>query len=267
MNGGLQQQLDLLGMSSAGLLLLILLLWEGVRPFFAFFRARAKERALHGMLNLLLWGCNAVLIAFLLASLWQATASWSAANGFGLLRMVNMPVWASTCVAVLVFDFWTYWWHRMSHRIRFLWRFHRVHHSDPNMDVTTAVRFHFGEIIMSSLLRVPILLILGAAAWQLALYEVIMFPVVLLHHANVALPEPMDRLLRIFVASPFMHKVHHSRLRVETDSNYTSFLSVWDRLFQSFKLKDDYAAIDFGLKEFDDQASQTLAGMLKTPLA
>jgi len=176
-----------------------------------------------------------------------------------------MPLWLHACTAVLVLDIWTYWWHRANHLIPLLWRFHRMHHSDPWMDVTSARRFHPGEIVLSSLLRVPLIALLGIHLWELVLYELLMGIIVDFHHANIALPEPVDRLLRTVIVTPAMHKVHHSRVRAETDSNYTSLLSVWDRIFGSFRLRPEPSAIRIGLDGWSGASHQTLPGMLATP--
>jgi len=248
-------------------LLLCLLTWESFVPFFSFFRRLGGSRAKHAINNLLLGAANALMVAHLFVSTWLWAADWADANRFGILEWVKLPTWAEAAVAVLLFDLWAYCWHRMNHRIPFLWRFHRLHHSDPNMDVTTAGRFHLGEIFMSSVLRIPLIILLGADLRHLALYETISFSVVQLHHANIGLPPGLDRFLRGFIVTPAMHKVHHSRVQPETDSNYTSLLSVWDRLFRSFRLRDELHEIRFGLENYDDSEGQSIFGMLKTPLA
>jgi sterol desaturase/sphingolipid hydroxylase (fatty acid hydroxylase superfamily) len=199
---------------------------------------------------------------------WSWAADLAVEKNFGVLHWLGdgIPTWAGAIVAVLLFDIWTYGWHRMNHRVPFFWRFHKVHHSDPNMDVTTANRFHFGEIILSSMLRVPVLILIGADLWHLALYEAILFPVVQFHHANVSIGPWMDRFLRLFITTPEMHKVHHSRWQPETDSNYTSLLSVWDRVFRSFRLRKDPHEISFGLDGYDSPDKQHAWGMLRTPV-
>ena len=120
--------------------------------------------------------------------------------------------------------------------------------------------------VLSSVLRVPVIALLGIQLWELALYELAMFTVVQLHHANIALPARLDRVLRTVIVTPFMHKVHHSRWQPETDSNYSSLFSFWDRLFRSFRLRDDPGTLQFGLQEFDGQENHTLTGLLATPL-
>lgn len=118
----------------------------------------------------------------------------------------------------------------------------------------------------AAVLRIPLIILFGAELWHIALYEALMFPIVQFHHANISLPSQVDRLLRIFIVTPHMHKVHHSRYLKETDSNYTSMLSIWDRVFGSFRLSKDPSTIQLGLKHFDDDNKQSVLGMLATPV-
>jgi len=248
------------------LTLLLLLIWEGVSPFFSFFRHQMKKRAHHALRNFLLTILNAFLIFIMFVALWSMAADYAAGQHIGLLHQFSLPSWQKALIAVLLFDAWTYWWHRFNHVIPFLWRFHRVHHSDPKMDVTTSNRFHIGEIFISSVLRIPLIILFGAELWHIALYEALMFPIVQFHHANIGLSPQVDRLLRIFIVTPHMHKVHHSRYHKETDSNYTSMLSIWDRVFGSFRLSKDPSTIQLGLKHFDNDNKQSVLGMLTTPV-
>jgi sterol desaturase/sphingolipid hydroxylase (fatty acid hydroxylase superfamily) len=246
--------------------LAVLLAWESLVPFFTYFGGITGERVRHGLKNLVLGALNSLLTGLGFAALWWTTARWAQTQEFGLLNWLPMPGWAWLAGAFLLFDAWMYWWHRLNHRVAFLWRFHRTHHSDPKMDVTTANRFHIGEIALSSILRVPLIALLGLRLWELTLYELAMFTVVQLHHANIALPAWLDRALRVVIVTPFMHKVHHSRWQPETDSNYSSLFSFWDRLFGSYRLRDDPRTLRFGLDEFNRPEDQTLTGLLATPL-
>lgn len=247
-------------------ILVLLLAWETLHPFLPQFTGRGRDRAMHGFRNVLFGVFNSIVIAIGFAALWAVASANSAQHGFGVLHRLEMSPVLHAVAAVLVLDFWTYWWHWINHRVPFFWRFHRMHHSDPQMDVTTANRFHTGEIVFSSLLRVPIIFLAGIHLWELVLYEMLMFGVVQFHHANVGLPPRLDRFLRVFIPTPAMHKVHHSRMMVETNSNYSSLLSVWDRLFRTFRLRENPREIVFGLNEFDAPESQQLKGMAKTPL-
>jgi sterol desaturase/sphingolipid hydroxylase (fatty acid hydroxylase superfamily) len=197
--------------------------------------------------------------------LWNWAAVASERSGFGLLHRLHLPAGWHALSAILLLDFWTYWWHWMNHRIPFFWRFHRMHHSDARMDVTTANRFHLGEIVFSSIIRIGLIFALGIELWELVFYELLLFAVVQFHHANIALPGGVDAVLRLLIPTPAMHKVHHSRIRPETDSNFSSLLSVWDRLFRTFRLRRDLAGISFGLDGMDAPEWQNASGLLKTP--
>ena len=245
-------------------LLVALLLWETAAPFFAFFNSAAM-RARHGLRNVVLGLLNGVITAVVFAGLWLATTQWTEGQSFGLLNWLPLPPWLHAVGAVLLLDVWTYWWHRLNHTSRFLWRFHRVHHSDPHMDVTTANRFHLGEMLLSGVLRIPVIALIGARFWEIALYEVLMFSVVQFHHANIHVGPRLDRWLRLLVVTPVMHKVHHSAWQPETDSNYASLLSVWDRIFGSYRINPAPETIRLGLDEFRREEQQSLAGLMKTP--
>lgn len=228
--------------------LVALLAWETAQPFFPLFR-RAGERARHAVRNLALGALNTVLVAVGFTGAWLAVTAWAAAHRFGLLNAFDLAPWLRAALAVLLLDAWTYSWHRLNHRVPFFWRFHRWHHADRAMDVTTASRFHSGEIVLSSVLRVPVLALIGCGIGELALYELMLFAVVQFHHANIALPDRLDRALRLFIVTPTLHKVHHSVVRAECDSNYSSLFSWWDRIFRTLRLVRDPRRIVFGVGE------------------
>ena len=234
-------------------------------PFFVESWQNGRERLRHDAKNLGLGIFNAilsiVLLGILLATVEVSSEEW------GLLRWLALPAIATTFAALLILDFWMYVWHRLNHAIPLLWRFHRMHHSDPTMDASTGVRFHTGEILMSGLARAALLPVVGLSLWQMAIYDAILLPVVLFHHSNVRLPRWLDYGMTICVVTPAMHRVHHSRWRPETNSNFASVLPIWDRFFRSFRLRDDVHTIHLGLAEFDDKQWQTVLGMMKTPAA
>ncbi|OZC01656.1 sterol desaturase family protein [Rubricoccus marinus] len=257
--------LQLTQSAAAVAVLAALLLAESAHPFFDFFRQRRTERGRHALRNLALGLANGALVAVVFASLWVLAADAASARGWGLLNLVPLAPWLHAMLAVLLLDVWTYAWHRANHVVPFLWRFHRVHHSDAHMDVTTASRFHTGEIVLSSALRIPLLVLIGATAWELVLYETLMFAVVQFHHANIGVGPRLDRALRAVIVTPHVHKVHHSRVQRETDSNYSALFSWWDRLFGSFRLRERPETIDFGLNQFPGEES--MGSLLRMPLA
>jgi sterol desaturase/sphingolipid hydroxylase (fatty acid hydroxylase superfamily) len=223
------------------------------------------DRLRHTARNLALGSLNAALLALLATPVLAHVTVWAEENQLGLLRLLNVSPVISGVLAILLFDAWMYLWHRANHRLGFLWRFHRVHHSDPELDATTAVRFHTGEILISSALRLAVIPLLGIAIYQLLVYELVLLPVILFHHSNVRFPESLDSWLRTIIVTPAVHRVHHSRLRMETDSNYSSIFSFWDRMAGTFRLRRDGGLINFGLNEFDGEEWQRLSGLMVMP--
>ncbi len=244
----------------------VLLLWETAQPFYGFFRHRCSARLKHGVRNVVLGLINSVLIAVGFSTLWVLTAAFSADRHLGVLHWIVLSESLHFALAVLIFDFWMYFWHRMNHRLGFLWRFHRVHHSDTCMDVTSATRFHTGEILLSSILRVPVTLAIGMTFTELVVYEMMMILVVQFHHANIALPDFIDRVLRWVIVTPGMHKLHHSRDVREQSCNFTAFLSIWDRLLGTYLIRRDLENVTLGVDELSDADTVTLRGMMATPL-
>ena len=152
-------------------------------------------------------------------------------------------------VSLLLFDMWQYFWHRILHRVPFFWRFHAVHHADEAMNVTTATRFHLGEILLSNAMRLVILTLTGIPLWVVVLYESLSLPVILLHHSNIKLSERLERLLGLVFVLPKMHWVHHSSFYKQTDSNFSSFFSIWDRIFGTYVAVDSVESLNIGLNK------------------
>jgi sterol desaturase/sphingolipid hydroxylase (fatty acid hydroxylase superfamily) len=243
----------------------LLLLWL-LETWFPFFVHR-PERLRHALRNLVMGGLNLTVIGLGFSAATTGAAAWAEKEQFGLLNRWSGPLWAELPVALLLFDAWMYLWHRANHAVPFLWRFHRMHHSDAAVDTTTALRFHVGEIAISSALRLAVIPLLGLHLWEVILYETMLLPVIAFHHSNVALPAAWDRWLRTVIVSPNMHRVHHSDWQPETDSNFASIFSWWDRLGRTFRQREDLRTLQFGLRELDGDAWQSVWGLLRTPLA
>ncbi|MBX3279076.1 MAG: sterol desaturase family protein [Acidobacteria bacterium] len=224
-----------------------------------------RGRVRHAARNLSLGLLNAVALSLLAAPLVARAAIWAEDSGFGLLRMFPLPPMVSLIAAVLLFDGWMYLWHRANHQFHFLWRFHRAHHSEPEMDATSAIRFHPGEVLMASVLTAAVMALLGMTLGQLLVYQSLMLPAILFHHSNVDFPERLDRWLRVVVVSPAIHRLHHSRVKAETDSNYSTIFSFWDRIAGTFRIRRDGRPVEFGLAEYDGEAWQGVSGLLTTP--
>jgi sterol desaturase/sphingolipid hydroxylase (fatty acid hydroxylase superfamily) len=183
----------------------------------------------------------------------------------GILLLFKIPIIIKIILGFLLIDLWIYFWHFINHNSRFLWKFHRAHHSDLKMDSTTAIRFHTGEILISSLLKIPIFFIIGVTPEIVIIHEIVLNISTIFHHSNVNLPESIDKILRIIIVTPNMHRVHHSQIMKETNSNYTSTFSFWDRLFKTFKMNNNTSSIELGLKEFVNDKWQNLWGIIITP--
>jgi sterol desaturase/sphingolipid hydroxylase (fatty acid hydroxylase superfamily) len=234
---------------------------EGVFPHYRDRAARMRHAAPHVLTAIM----NGLLTRFALAGVTLKTIGWAEGNSLGLVRLLSLPGTAKLVLAFILFDIWMYFWHRANHRIEFLWRFHRAHHSDIEMDTTTALRFHPGELVLSTFFRLPVVILLGMSFTQLIFFETLLNLSTLFHHSNLAVPEKWDRLLRVVIVTPNMHRVHHSVERFETDSNFTSLLSVWDRLYRTFGTREDTQSITIGLPTFREKKYQRLWGFLITP--
>jgi sterol desaturase/sphingolipid hydroxylase (fatty acid hydroxylase superfamily) len=229
--------------------------WEALataRPFAGDGPRRRRNLAI-SLLNFLLGGLAAATM--LAASTWIASTAW------------GLAAWPGSGVAViagvLLLDMTDYWRHRVSHRWPPLWRLHRLHHTDPRIDITTALRSHPIEQLLRPLFVIGAVVVFGIPPLAVLIYPLLGLPVLLFQHANVRLPPWLDRALVWLVSTPSMHLVHHSRRIAETDSNYATGLTLWDRLFGTFSPSTSPHGI--GLDGFDLPAQQTLRGMLSNP--
>lgn len=174
------------------------------------------------------------LLAILLPLLAVGAALDATTSGIGFFNQRDWPIWLEWLLAVLIFDFAIWAQHLVTHKVPLLWRLHRVHHADLDMDVTTAIRFHPIEIALSMLLKIGLVYVIGPAAGAIVLFEVLLNGTALFNHGNITLPPRLDAILRRVIVTPDMHRVHHSVHRHEHDSNYGFALSIWDRLFGTY---------------------------------
>lgn len=195
-------------------------------------------------------------------------ALWAQAHDIGLLHLFNLPAAAAIALGWLMLDAAIYWQHRLMHRIPWLWRLHRVHHTDVELDASTALRFHPAELLVSAGYKMAIVVLLGAPALSVLLFEALLAFAALFNHANWALHASVDRWLRTVLVTPDMHRVHHSTERDETDSNYGNVLSVWDRLFASYRAVPRKGQLDMELGQTSDRSpqDQRLRALLVQPL-
>jgi sterol desaturase/sphingolipid hydroxylase (fatty acid hydroxylase superfamily) len=183
----------------------------------------------------------------------------------GLLRLLPMPRALRIVVGFLLLDYTLYLWHRANHRAPFLWRFHAVHHVDLDLDTTTGLRFHFGELAMAAAFRAAQVLLLGVDRDTLRLWQQMLVVSVVFHHSNLELPAAVERRLNAVFVTPRMHGIHHSTRADETDSNYSSLLSCWDRLHDSLRLDVPQSTVTIGVPGFSQPEDVTLERSLLLP--
>ncbi len=196
-----------------------------------------------------------------------AVALWAEGRGIGLFNWLGLPAWFGIIAAIVIFDFAIWLQHVASHKIPMIWQMHQVHHADVDIDVTTAIRFHPIEIALSMLYKMVWVVALGPAPVAVVLFEVILNAGAMFNHANVALPGWLDRALRAVIVTPDMHRVHHSVIRREHDSNYGFNLSVWDRLFGTYvdQPAKGHDGMTIGLAPYQSAAPTTLKWSLLVP--
>lgn len=210
---------------------------------------------------------NSIALRLLGALTAISVAAFAADRDWGLFNIIELPVILSISLAVILLDMAIYWQHVASHHWRWLWRFHRVHHADRDIDASTGIRFHPIEVILSMLFKCVVVFILGAPVLAVLMFEIILNASAMFNHANMRLPLWLDKWLRFIVVTPDMHRVHHSIITRETNSNYGFFLSIWDRLFGSYidqpELGHDNMTI--GLPTYQSQQPAKLLWCLLSP--
>jgi sterol desaturase/sphingolipid hydroxylase (fatty acid hydroxylase superfamily) len=184
---------------------------------------------------------------------------------WGVVHLASLPDGARYCLAFLLMDLTFYYWHRANHSIPFLWRFHSAHHVDPELDVTTAYRFHFGEVALSALFRTLQISIIGMSSGTFAVYEFVFQVNTLFQHSNVRLPLRFERVLNTVLVTPRMHGVHHSQVFKETNSNYSVVFSWWDRLHRTLRLNVPQSHITIGIAGYSDTADNSVLAVLSMP--
>ena len=195
-------------------------------------------------------------------------AGLAASQGWGLLNIIALPGWAELLLAIVLLDLAIWAQHVITHKVPVFWRMHRVHHADRDIDLTTAIRFHPFEIVLSMLYKAAIVALLGPAVWAVILYEIVLNGAAIFNHANVRLPLWLDRSLRTLVVTPDMHRVHHSIHRDEHDTNYGNLLSVWDRLFGTYtpQPRQGHEGMTIGLPDYQSERPDRIVWSLLLPV-
>jgi sterol desaturase/sphingolipid hydroxylase (fatty acid hydroxylase superfamily) len=232
-----------------------------------FFPLRASKAGL--LLRLVVNASVSVLAFAVAATVVRPSAlhalNWTSGKSFGLIHLFSLPAWAQFLVAFLLLDLSFYYWHQMNHRIPILWRFHNVHHLDPALDVSSAFRFHFGEVLLSTLFRVVQVSLIGMPFATFAAYELVFQSNTLFHHSNLRLPIRVERWLNQVLVTPRMHGIHHSQVRPETNSNYGVVFPWWDRLHKTLGLNIPQAKIEIGVAGYTLPEDNTIWSAVVLP--
>lgn len=238
-------------------------------------RRRERPRLRRWPTNLGIVGCGIAAVSLLAAFgrllalplVAVAAAGFAESRGIGLLNLLAWPRWLELLLAVVVLDFAIWLQHVASHKVPMLWRFHRMHHADPEFDVTTALRFHPAEIALSMLYKVVWVLVLGPSVVAVIVFEVLLNACAMFNHGNVRLPAGLDRVLRLAVVTPDMHRVHHSIHQREHDTNYGFNLSIWDRMLSTYTRTPSggHEGMQIGLADYRDEAPTRLGWCLALP--
>ena len=233
------------------------------------FRTPALPRAARWRTNLAIFAIDTLLVRLSVPLLMIGTALAAREAGFGLFNVVDSPAWWAVMMSFLALDLALWAQHFATHRVPLLWRLHKVHHADPELDVTTAARFHPLEMLASMGYKMGVVALLGAPPLAVVLFELGYLLGALFGHANVRLPTALDTMLRRGLVTPDMHRIHHSVHHRETDSNYGTLLSIWDRLFGTYTREpgEGREAITLGLIEFQDARPARLGWSLALPFA
>jgi sterol desaturase/sphingolipid hydroxylase (fatty acid hydroxylase superfamily) len=184
---------------------------------------------------------------------------------WGLLKLVRMPVWIETALAVLFIDYSMYVWHILMHRIPLFWRFHLAHHTDLDLDASTALRFHFGELLISVPWRAVQILSIGVSPLAFSLWQLLFLLEIMFHHSGVELPVEVERRVAWIIVTPRMHGIHHSIVRAETEANWASVLSIWDRLHRTLRLNVAQREVIIGVPAYREPEQVTLLQTLALP--
>ena len=238
-------------------------LWELAAPR----RTPTRPRWLRWYGNIGIAFLNTLAVRFLLPVLPVALAALAADRGWGILNLVALPFWLEIAVTVVVLDLVIYLQHVMFHAVPALWRLHRMHHADLDFDVTTGSRFHTIEILLSVLLKLAAVIVIGPPAVAVVIFEVVLNGTSMFNHGNLRLPPGLDRVLRWFLVTPDMHRVHHSDIPAETNSNFGFNLPWWDRLFGTYRAQPSlgHEGMTIGLDTFREEADLHLHRMLIQP--
>lgn len=238
------------------------LLWKQLRKPLR----RARFAAFRRMLRNLVFSAPGFAFARLaMVPIPLAVSLWAEEHGFGLFQWLHLPGWLAGILGFLAMDWAYYWWHYANHFVPLFWRFHNVHHTDLDLDVSTAARFHFGEIIFSVPFRVIVVALFGVPFLALLIFELIFESATMFHHSNWRLPLALERLLSQVIVTPRLHGIHHSIVQRETNSNWGTIFCWWDKLHRTLRRDIAQDEITIGVAAYRDEGELTLPNLWALP--
>ena len=240
-----------------------MLLGERVAPY----APSEQKKSFRLLFHLGISVANSVLLYLIITRPILAALSLTASHNMGLGRQLGLDGWAEIVATVIAFDFWDYWMHRANHRIPFLWRFHKAHHSDMEIDVTTSARFHLGELVISNSVKCLMILVWGPSLVGLITFDILLTACSQFHHSNLKLPAGVQDPLERVIVTPRMHRCHHALHESCVNTNFATILSVWDRIGKSYHYARDHREMArIGLPKPRGATTMQLAPFLLTPV-
>ena len=253
--------IKLLGASVAFVTLGVVVYLENRRPL----RRRVESKLVRDARNLAVAGITAIVLSVVETPVTSRLTKLVQKRKWGLLKFIRLPRWLEIPLAIVLLDYTLYVWHVLTHRLPFLWRFHIVHHIDLDLDASTALRFHFAEMIVSVPWRAAQIVVIGVSPLAFTAWQAFLFPSILFHHSNVRLPKDVEKFLSYLIVTPRIHGIHHSIVEEETNSNWSSGLAIWDRLHGTLKTDVPQDKIIIGVPTYREPDEVGLTKIMKMP--
>ena len=232
-----------------------------------FYPLRKSQRKLIPRLisNFVMAATTFIAASLLVRPLAMKALALSGEHSFGVLTLLKNFSTVQAIVGFLLLDLTFYYWHRLNHKVSFLWRFHNVHHLDPDLDVSTAFRFHFAEVAFSSVFRFIQVILIGPTLTIYLGYELVFQMATFFHHSNIRFPKAIDNLIKLVFVTPRMHGMHHSNFKSETDSNYSVVFSIWDKLHKSFTQDLPFEKVQIGVPGYSREEDNKVFNLITSP--
>lgn len=235
-------------------------LLESAIPLFGFRYNKWKHAGTNIFFTL-----TTIIVNFAFAYLLILASGWCINQHFGLLQWISMPLWLQLIAGLLLLDLvGAYSIHLIQHKVKWMWKFHMVHHADTHVDTTTANRHHPGESVFRAVFAIVAVLIVGSPIWMIMFYQTVSAVLSQFNHANIKMPAGLDRILRVIIVTPNMHRIHHHYMRPETDTNYGNIFSFWDRIFGTYHFTDS-SNLHYGLDVLQGRKDESIIEQLKVP--